>query len=102
MYRTHRAISALWSALLRSLRRPPAGHRFTISYKPMRARAELGRERTIQLQRLGPAPIAADGHAEADVELSIVVPVYNEAAGLGEFFARLLAVLEHLRLSYEI
>jgi glycosyltransferase involved in cell wall biosynthesis len=68
----------------------------------MRARAELGRARTIQLQRLGPAPIAADGHAEADVELSIVVPVYNEAAGLGEFFARLLAVLEHLRLSYEI
>lgn len=36
------------------------------------------------------------------VELSIVVPVHNEAAGLDNFFARLLPVLDRIALSYEI
>jgi len=36
------------------------------------------------------------------VELSVVVPVYNEAGGLEAFFARLVPVLERLRMSYEI
>lgn len=36
------------------------------------------------------------------VELTIVTPVYNEAAGLERFFARLTPVLDRLGLSYEI
>ncbi len=40
-------------------------------------------------------------HASA-VELSLVVPIHNEAAGLDEFFTRTLAVLEKLGLRWEI
>jgi glycosyltransferase involved in cell wall biosynthesis len=36
------------------------------------------------------------------VELSIVVPVHNEGAGLDDFFARLTAVLDRVGLSHEI
>ncbi|MGH7916364.1 MAG: glycosyltransferase family 2 protein [Candidatus Binataceae bacterium] len=35
-------------------------------------------------------------------ELSIIVPVHNEAGGLEAFFARLMPVLENLRTSFEI
>src|SRR6266481_6203834 len=42
-------------------------------------------------------------HAAATpVELSIVVPVHNEATGLDDFFTRLLAVLVRVGLSHEI
>jgi polyisoprenyl-phosphate glycosyltransferase len=36
------------------------------------------------------------------VELSLVVPIHNERAGLDEFFARVLPVLENLNCSFEI
>jgi glycosyltransferase involved in cell wall biosynthesis len=36
------------------------------------------------------------------VELSIVAPVHNEGSGLDEFFARLVAALEPLGMTYEI
>jgi len=39
---------------------------------------------------------------EAQVKLSVVIPIYNEAANLDEFFRRLNAVLERVALSYEI
>jgi len=45
---------------------------------------------------------APRGSAAVTVELSVVVPVYNEAGGLEAFFARLVPVLERLRMSYEI
>lgn len=44
---------------------------------------------------------AQPGRGEV-VELSVVVPMYNEAAGLEHFFARLVPVLEQLGLPYEI
>ena len=47
-------------------------------------------------------PTAADQFGESRVKLSIVIPIYNEAANLDEFFRRLLAVLERLAISYEI
>ena len=36
------------------------------------------------------------------VELSLVVPIHNESAGLDEFFARVLPVLKNLGCSFEI
>ena len=39
---------------------------------------------------------------ESRVKLSIVIPVYNEAANLDEFFRRLLTVLERLAVSCEV
>ena len=39
---------------------------------------------------------------ESRVELSIVIPICNEASNLDEFFRRLLAVLERAAISYEI
>src|ERR1019366_4204016 len=45
---------------------------------------------------------APRGSAVVTVELSVVVPVYNEAGGVEAFFARLGPVLERLRMSYEI
>ncbi len=39
---------------------------------------------------------------ESRVKLSIVIPIYNEAANLDEFFRRLLEVLERLAVSYEV
>jgi len=45
---------------------------------------------------------AAADPAAATVELSVVVPIHNEVAGLDQFFARLLPVLERLGLSYEV
>jgi polyisoprenyl-phosphate glycosyltransferase len=65
-------------------------------------RAEVENMRASPSQPVSPVQVAAHGHAAAEIELSIVVPVHNEAAGISEFFARLFAVLEHLRLGYEI
>lgn len=48
--------------------------------------------------RVADARLAVSGA----VDLSIVVPVYNEAAALDALFTRLLAALERLGLSYEI
>ncbi len=45
---------------------------------------------------------AANRLGESRVTLSIVTPIYNEAANLDEFFRRLLAVLERLAVSYEV
>ena len=39
---------------------------------------------------------------ESRVKLSVVTPIYNEAANLDEFFRRLLTVLERLAISYEV
>ena len=39
---------------------------------------------------------------EAAPELSIIVPMFNEAAVLDRLFERLGKVMEHLGLSYEI
>ena len=50
----------------------------------------------------GPVPQSAAHYQEAAVELSLVVPIHNESAGLDEFFARLLPVLENLGCAYEI
>lgn len=36
------------------------------------------------------------------VEVSIVVPMYNEEANLGQFFARTITVLNNLNITYEI
>jgi len=40
--------------------------------------------------------------ASSAIEISIVIPVHNEATVLDALFARLVAVLEHLAVSYEI
>src|SRR5579863_4144648 len=40
--------------------------------------------------------------AVAPVEISIVVPVHNEAAGIGAFFAQLIPVLEGLGTTWEV
>src|SRR5207245_4398321 len=48
------------------------------------------------------ARIGAATSTAATVEISVVVPVYNEAAGLEAFFARLMPVLDRLRMTYEI
>ncbi len=55
-----------------------------------------------QARAPGPDAPAPGGGAEAPVVLSVVVPVYNEAAGLGALFARLRPVLEGLGLRYEV
>jgi polyisoprenyl-phosphate glycosyltransferase len=47
------------------------------------------------------ANTAAD-RAEPSVELSVVIPLHNEAANLDQLFARLLPVLDRLNLSYEV
>ena len=58
-----------------------------------RAAISQGRElRAVETRRAAATP----------VELSIVVPVHNEAAGLDDFFTRLLAVLDRVGLSHEI
>jgi glycosyltransferase involved in cell wall biosynthesis len=44
----------------------------------------------------------ADHPPACPIELSVVVPIHNENAGLLEFFARLVPVLEGLQLTYEI
>jgi glycosyltransferase involved in cell wall biosynthesis len=52
-----------------------------------------------------PAPVshnAADHPQKAVVQLSLVVPIYNESSGLDEFFARVLPVLENLGCTFEI
>ncbi len=49
-----------------------------------------------------PAAAGALGAAPAPVELSIVVPVHNEAAVLDEFFARLMPVLARLGTTWEV
>ena len=56
----------------------------------------------IQMPRQCDAAVAPEPSAATPVELSIVVPVHNESRGLDEFFARLIAVLERLAMSYEI
>jgi glycosyltransferase involved in cell wall biosynthesis len=50
----------------------------------------------------GERPLATKRLGESQVKLSIVTPIYNEAANLDEFFRRLLAVLERLAVSYEV
>jgi glycosyltransferase involved in cell wall biosynthesis len=58
-----------------------------------RAAISQGRElRAVETRRAAATP----------VELSIVVPVHNEATGLDDFFTRLLAVLARVGLSHEI
>ncbi|MBV8772322.1 MAG: glycosyltransferase family 2 protein [Deltaproteobacteria bacterium] len=54
-----------------------------------------------------PPPVSvlpSRGHypAEPRVELSLVVPVHNESAGLEQFFARVIPILEHLGCACEI
>src|SRR5207237_9173399 len=47
-------------------------------------------------------PSRASARSVPDIELSIVVPVYNEAGNVPEFLGRLLPILrEHVR-SYEV
>jgi glycosyltransferase involved in cell wall biosynthesis len=50
----------------------------------------------------GKRPAAAKLSGAWQVQLSIVIPIHNEAANLDEFFRRLIAVLERLSVSYEI
>jgi glycosyltransferase involved in cell wall biosynthesis len=45
---------------------------------------------------------AVPNRAPSDVDLSIVVPVYNNSATLGELLDRILAVVEPLQLVFEI
>jgi polyisoprenyl-phosphate glycosyltransferase len=40
--------------------------------------------------------------AQAPVELSVVVPIYNEESGIDHLFARLIPTLERLGMSYEV
>ena len=49
-----------------------------------------------------PARMPAVARDFAAIQLSLVVPIHNEAAGLDEFFARTLAALERLGCSWEI
>jgi cellulose synthase/poly-beta-1,6-N-acetylglucosamine synthase-like glycosyltransferase len=49
-----------------------------------------------------PATQNGDYSESASVELSLVVPIHNEGAGLEDFFARVLPVLEKLRSGSEI
>jgi len=57
--------------------------------KPQSAAAPLIRGRT--------APSSA-----AAVELSVIVPVFNEASGLAQFIARLMPVLDRIGMNFEI
>ena len=50
----------------------------------------------------GERSAAAIRLGESRVQLSVVTPIYNEAANLDEFFRRLQAVLERIAISYEI
>lgn len=43
-----------------------------------------------------------DARVKADVTLSVVIPVYNEEAGLAELFERLYSALDALGVSYEV
>ena len=49
-----------------------------------------------------PAPAPASTPAAAPVELSVVIPVYNESAVLAALFARLYPALDALGLRYEV
>ncbi len=42
-----------------------------------------------------------DAHVDAAVDLSVVIPVYNEEAGLAELFERLYPALDALGVTYE-
>jgi undecaprenyl-phosphate 4-deoxy-4-formamido-L-arabinose transferase len=44
----------------------------------------------------------ADTQVAADTELSVVIPIYNEEAGLAELFARLYPALDALGIPYEL
>jgi glycosyltransferase involved in cell wall biosynthesis len=63
-------------------------------------------KRALEQMRLEPASGAGiavpRSVAETSPELSIVVPMFNEAPGLDRLFERLDKMLERLRLSYEI
>ncbi|HEY2663183.1 MAG TPA: glycosyltransferase, partial [Candidatus Binataceae bacterium] len=48
------------------------------------------------------AAAAVSPQLETRIVLSMVVPVYNEAANLEAFFARLIPVLERLGVLYEV
>jgi glycosyltransferase involved in cell wall biosynthesis len=49
-----------------------------------------------------PDPVTTSPTPGATVELSIIVPMYNEAANIDAFFARLVPVLERLGATFEI
>ncbi len=57
---------------------------------------------TSHRQRATATDNAAHYAQESSVELSLVVPIHNESAGLDEFFARVLPVLANLGCSCEI
>jgi glycosyltransferase involved in cell wall biosynthesis len=59
---------------------------------------------TVEINHRRGAAVALSGHfpVETPVELSLVVPIHNESAGLDAFFARLLPVLDHLACSTEV
>jgi glycosyltransferase involved in cell wall biosynthesis len=67
----------------------------------MRPGAEIERITAREGLALAPKSLSA-AESAATVELSVVVPVHNEAPGLEQFFARLLPVIEGLGLSHEI
>jgi len=59
------------------------------------------------LERNHPQPVEVSHKAgrypeKGSIELSLVVPIHNERAGLDEFFARLLPVLRNLGCASEI
>jgi glycosyltransferase involved in cell wall biosynthesis len=61
----------------------------------------------MRLETSHPQLVMATGNAaycanKPAVELSLVVPIHNERAGLDEFFGRVLPVLENLNCSFEI
>jgi len=71
---------------------------------PVRPEADrIGAEAAgLAAQRSGATLPSVHEQASAAVTLSIVVPVHDEAAGIENFFSRLLPVLTRMRLSYEI
>ena len=57
---------------------------------------------TSQPQTLRVRPDNIHESPKASTELSLVVPIHNESAGLDEFFARVLQVLRKLGCTYEV
>jgi polyisoprenyl-phosphate glycosyltransferase len=59
---------------------------------------------TFEVIQPRPLPVAPSvgGYPDPSIELSLVVPIHNEAAGLDDFFARVLPVLHKLGCPSEI
>jgi glycosyltransferase involved in cell wall biosynthesis len=60
---------------------------------------------TIETNQPESVPLSANAGnypAEQSIELSLVVPIHNESAGLEAFFARVIPVLDHLGCTSEI